>query len=236
MLRPDCVPESVDQTAVVTSASTRTDNVRGNAQTVTSDVIGSVEAASRLLRLHPPFSSDFCRQFCVARITGSSLCELSSRHVSKVILSCHHLRKILHACQRFSARLYTFLHFLQFFAIFLSASFQFLHTFLHVPAILCTCVHLLALLHTFPSLISPHLHPHTSLHFSSLLFTSCHFFTLVLHFFKLVLHFFTLLHTSLHFFTLLYTSLHFSTFFDTSLDIRTLPRTSLHFFTQLYIS
>ena len=51
MLPPDYVPVSVDQTAVVTSASTRTDNVRGTAQTVTSDVIGSVEAASRLLRL-----------------------------------------------------------------------------------------------------------------------------------------------------------------------------------------
>ena len=51
MLPPDYVPVSVDQTAVVTSASTRTNNVRGTAQTVTSDVIGSVEAASRLLRL-----------------------------------------------------------------------------------------------------------------------------------------------------------------------------------------
>ena len=86
VLPPYFVPESVDLTAVVTSASPRTDNVRGTAQTVTSDVVGSVEAASRLLRLHPPFSSDFCRQFCVARIAGSSLCELSSRHVSR--LSC----------------------------------------------------------------------------------------------------------------------------------------------------
>ena len=55
----NCVPERVDQTAVVTSASTRTDNVRGTAQTVTSDVIGSVEAVSRLLRLRPHFSSVF---------------------------------------------------------------------------------------------------------------------------------------------------------------------------------
>ena len=47
------------------------------------------------LRLHPPFSSDFCRQFRVARITGSSLCELSSRHVSKVILSCLVIIKVM---------------------------------------------------------------------------------------------------------------------------------------------
>ena len=93
MLLSGYVPESVDLTAVVTSASTRTDNVRGTAQTVTSDVIGSVDAALRVLRLHPPFL-----QFCVVRITGSSLCELSSRHVSKVVLSCLVLSCLVLSC------------------------------------------------------------------------------------------------------------------------------------------
>ena len=199
MLPPDFVPESVDQTAVVTSASTRTDNVRGNAQTVTSDVIGSVEAASRLLRLHPPFSSDFCRQFCVARITGSSLCELSSRHVSKVILSCHHLRK---NSSRLSTLLCTSLHFFALLTILYNYSLCFFSVPSQFPTLPCNTLHLCTPLGPSPHvplLISPHLHPHTSLHFSSLLFTSFHFFSLLFTFFT-SFHFFSLLSTSFHFF------------------------------------
>ena len=53
---------------------------------VTMVALSGVRCASRD-RILLLFS--FCRQFCVARIAGSCLCELSSRHVSKVVLSCH---------------------------------------------------------------------------------------------------------------------------------------------------
>ena len=77
------------QTAVVASTS-----VRGIAQTVTSDVTDSVEAASCLLRLHP---SVFL-QFCFARITGSSLPNSPHDMLSCLVLSCLVLSCLVLSC------------------------------------------------------------------------------------------------------------------------------------------
>ena len=73
---------------------------------------------------------------------------------------------------------------------------------------------------------------YTSLHFTTLHYTSPHYTTPD----YTSLHFTTPHYTSLHFTTLHYTSLHFTTLHYTSLHFTTLHYTSLHFTTLYYTS